>query len=75
MKLSRRDLIRVGLAAATQWARGSAAAMFEEVSPTVSGITWVHENAMSERRHLPETLGPGAPFLTMTTMGGWISSS
>src|SRR6476659_3488103 len=71
MGLSRRDLIRLGLAAAAQWARGSTVAMFEEVSPTVSGITWVHENAMSERRHLPETLGPGCAFLDYDN-DGWM---
>ena len=71
MGLSRRDLIRLGVAAAAQWARGSTAAMFEEVSPTASGITWVHENAMSERRHLPETLGPGCAFLDYDN-DGWM---
>src|SRR6266567_4485559 len=37
--------------------------LFEEVPPSISGITWVHENAMSPDRHLPETLPPGCAFL------------
>jgi hypothetical protein len=32
---------------------------FEEVSPARSGITWVHNNARSPERYLPETVGPG----------------
>jgi hypothetical protein len=40
----------------------SSGALFEEISPAGSGITWVHENAMSPDRHLPETLPPGCAF-------------
>ncbi len=40
----------------------SASPWFEEVPPSASGISWVHENAMSEKRYLPETLGPGCAF-------------
>jgi enediyne biosynthesis protein E4 len=36
---------------------------FEEVPPEASGIRFVHENAMSPERYLPETLGPGCAFL------------
>jgi enediyne biosynthesis protein E4 len=35
---------------------------FEEIPASKSGITWVHENAMSPERYLPETMGPGASF-------------
>ena len=49
MALSRRDLIRLGFGGALDAARGSTPSLFEEISPAVSGITWVHENAMSER--------------------------
>ena len=35
------------------------AVTFEEVAPKRSGITWVHENARSPERYLPETVGPG----------------
>jgi len=69
--LSRRDLIRLGFGGALDAARGSTPSLFEEISPAVSGITWVHENAMSERRHLPETLGPGCAFLDYDN-DGWM---
>jgi hypothetical protein len=37
--------------------------LFEEVPASRSGITFVHENAMSPERYLPETMGPGVAFL------------
>jgi hypothetical protein len=53
------------LAAAGLMSRGGAAnaPLFEEIAPAASGIRWVHENAMSDQRYLPETLGPGCAFL------------
>ena len=36
--------------------------LFEEIPPDVSGIKWVHENAISDNRYLPETMGPGVAF-------------
>jgi hypothetical protein len=45
--------------------------LFEEVSSSQSGINWVHENARSEKRYLPETLGPGAAFLDYDN-DGWM---
>ncbi len=45
--------------------------LFEEVPPSVSGITWVHENAMSDERYLPETLGPGCAFFDFDN-DGWM---
>ena len=39
------------------------AALFREVPPEESGITWVHDNALSPDRFLPETTGAGAAFL------------
>lgn len=45
--------------------------LFEEVPPSASGITWVHENAMSDERYLPETLGPGCAFLDYDN-DGWM---
>src|SRR6266480_4934314 len=44
---------------------------FEEITPQVSGITWVHENAMSSERYLPETLGPGCAFFDYDN-DGWM---
>jgi hypothetical protein len=37
--------------------------LFREVTPAESGIRWVHENALSPQRYLPETTGAGAAFL------------
>jgi enediyne biosynthesis protein E4 len=45
--------------------------LFEEVPPSVSGISWVHENAMSPERYLPETMGPGCAFLDYDN-DGWM---
>ncbi|MEJ7605760.1 MAG: CRTAC1 family protein [Bryobacteraceae bacterium] len=45
--------------------------LFEEINPAASGIAWIHENAMSDRRHLPETLGPGCAFLDYDN-DGWM---
>ncbi|MEP6538260.1 MAG: CRTAC1 family protein [Bryobacteraceae bacterium] len=67
MKISRRELFAL---AAAPLLRGSTA-LFEEVPPSVSGITWVHENAMSPKRFLPETLGPGCAFLDFDN-DGWM---
>ncbi|MDQ2920320.1 MAG: hypothetical protein M3R52_01705, partial [Acidobacteriota bacterium] len=33
------------------------AVTFVEVPPSVSKITWTHDNARSEAHHLPETCG------------------
>jgi hypothetical protein len=37
--------------------------LFEIVLPERSGITWCHDNAMSDARYLPESMGPGCAFL------------
>src|SRR5437773_10872415 len=44
--------------------------LFEEIPPSVSGITWVHDNAMSPNRYLPETMRPGVAFCDFDT-DGW----
>src|SRR4051812_2910497 len=49
----------------------AAAALFEEIPPSVSGINWTHENAMSADRYLPETMGPGVAFLDFDN-DGWL---
>ena len=67
---TRRDFLRLaaltGLGtAALGVPRGSlraASPLFEEIPSSVSGITWVHDNAMSPDRYLPETMGPGVAF-------------
>jgi hypothetical protein len=42
-----------------------------EVPRAVSGLTWVHDNAMSDNRYLPETLGSGCAFLDYDN-DGWM---
>jgi hypothetical protein len=44
---------------------------FEEVPPSKSGITWVHNNAHSAERYLPETVGAGCAFLDYDN-DGWM---
>lgn len=66
-------LILVALLGVALWT-GSAAlpdALFEEIAAQTSGILWVHENAMSEQRHLPESVGPGCAFLDYDN-DGWM---
>src|SRR5438067_9693063 len=50
---------------------GAGLPTFEEIAPAASGILWVHDNAMSEQRYLPETLGPGCAFLDYDN-DGWM---
>jgi hypothetical protein len=79
--VSRRALLRAagaaGLGAVLSprgalWAApASPGPLFEEVPPSASGITWVHTNAMSPERYLPETMGPGVAFLDYDN-DGWM---
>jgi enediyne biosynthesis protein E4 len=73
MRLSRRRLL--SLAAGAGVTRilkgGSSQVLFEEVPAAKSGIAWVHDNAMSPERYLPETLGPGCAFLDFDN-DGWM---
>ena len=48
-----------------------ASVTFEEVSPQKSKITWVHNNAQSVDRQLPETVGAGCAFLDYDN-DGWM---
>ena len=77
---SRRDVLRLlTLAGASTiggispfGSRASAAGpLFEEIPAGASGLTWVHENAMSADRHLPETMGPGVAFVDYDN-DGWV---
>ena len=52
-------------------APGDTPPLFREVPPAESGITWVHENALSPERYLPETTGAGAAFLDYDN-DGWM---
>ena len=74
MKLSRRQLLSLTAGAgAVSLLKGSTAAspLFEEIPPSASGIAWVHDNAMSAKRYLPETLGPGCAFFDYDN-DGWM---
>ena len=44
---------------------------FEEVPARASGITWIHNNAHSNERHLPETVGAGCAFFDYDN-DGWM---
>ena len=44
---------------------------FEEVPAKTSGITWVHNNARSPERYLPETVGSGCAFFDYDN-DGWM---
>ena len=56
-------------AAAT--AQAAAPVVFNEVTAKESGISWVHSNAMSPQRYLPETVGAGCAFLDYDN-DGWL---
>src|SRR5215475_12035058 len=45
--------------------------VFVDVPAAQSGLTWVHENAMSPERYLPETCGAGCAFLDFDN-DGWM---
>jgi len=51
--------------------RAASPPVFESIPPQKSGIVWVHDNAMSPNRYLPETMGPGCAFLDYDN-DGWM---
>jgi len=66
----------LGWGAFSRWSRGAnpadpSHAIFREVPPSASGITWVHDAAISPNRHLPESEGPGCAFLDYDN-DGWM---
>ncbi|HET7442813.1 MAG TPA: CRTAC1 family protein [Terriglobales bacterium] len=77
-RLSRRKFLKgVGAALALPGACRLAAALpnnsypFEEVPPSVSGITWKHTAGKSAEKYLPETTGAGCAFLDYDN-DGWM---
>src|SRR6478672_1044232 len=71
-KVTRRELLRLAAGAGSaRLLRGHSPALFEAIPPRQSGIAFVHESAMSQRRHLPETMGPGAAFMDYDN-DGWM---
>jgi enediyne biosynthesis protein E4 len=75
--MSRREWARVVAGAVgagalpRRLASQTASPVFVEVPSAKSGISWVHENAMSPDRQLPETMGPGVAFLDYDN-DGWM---
>ena len=65
------SLVVFGLRAQPSTVAGQGAVTFEEVPAKVSGILWVHDNAMSPERHLPETSGAGCAFFDFDN-DGWM---
>lgn len=62
----------LGLAAAPLvGAEAGSKPLFEEIPASKSGIRWVHTNAISPDRYLPETLPPGCAFLDFDG-DGWM---
>ena len=53
--------------AALSWAPESVT--FRESDPKQSGVTWVHDNAMSPQRYLPETEPPGVAIFDYNNDG------
>ena len=69
MSLNRRRFLSA--LAAAPLGTANSEGFFVEVPPSESGITWVHDNAMSPERFLPETLPPGCAFLDFDN-DGWM---
>src|SRR4051812_18654489 len=66
--MTRRQLLALAAAPLLQ---AAPTPLFEDVPPSASGITWVHDNAMSPEHLLPEALGPGCAFLDYDN-DGWM---
>jgi hypothetical protein len=77
MRISRRELLALsaGFGASSLFSRQAktpgADGLFVDIPSSTSGITWVHENAMSPEHYLPETLGPGCAFIDYDN-DGWM---
>ena len=69
--LTRRQFLKVSAALAGVGFSRATSLIFQNIPPAASGITWVHDNAMSPERFLPETLGPGCAFLDYDN-DGWM---
>lgn len=74
MTFTRRELLWLAAASPLLSVRSRAQEpepLFAEIPTSSSGIEWVHDNAMSPERYLPETLGPGCAFLDYDN-DGWM---
>ena len=76
LELSRRRFVG-GLVSALGWgslsrfAYAASPPFFEEIPPSLSGITWVHDAGRSANKYLPESEGPGCAFLDYDN-DGWM---
>src|SRR5690349_18069458 len=71
-RLSRRGFLALGAAAGfPRLSKAAEAPLFESIPAAESGLAWIHENAMSPQRFLPETMGPGCAFLDFDN-DGWM---
>lgn len=70
-RLTRREALWLGLGLTATRVKAADEPLFIEVPRSQTGIDWTHENAMSELRYLPETLGPGCAFLDYDN-DGWM---
>lgn len=68
---TRRALIRMLGAAALGHRASASQPLFREVPAARSRMQWIHDNAMSPERYLPETMGPGCAFLDYDN-DGWM---
>src|SRR5438309_295078 len=59
------------LTLAQRGARTGSPQAFEQILPSVSGITWVHRNGRSAEMFLPETTGAGCAFFDYDN-DGWM---
>ena len=72
-----RTIVLIGAASLLLWiaAPGQSSrageGIFESIPSEASGIRWVHENAASDDRYLPETTGAGCAFLDYDS-DGWM---
>src|SRR6201999_2583053 len=76
MSVSRRKFLQCGALAGMAkflpaYSQAAPDPLFLEIPAAPSHITWVHENAMSPNRYLPEALGPGCAFLDYDN-DGWM---
>lgn len=51
--------------------QGKGVVTFAEIPGKISGISWVHQNAQSPERYLPETVGAGCAFFDYDN-DGWM---
>jgi hypothetical protein len=72
VKLNRRQLLSyASLAVTPRHLLAATPPLFEEIPASKSGIHFVHDNAMSDQRYLPESLGPGCAFFDYDN-DGWM---